>query len=420
MTVNNHSCDLQILLRCCMTSPVVCDVLSGISIPERNSSPVNGGVDGTAVAAIFRLVLLCANASAATKDTSSQTASEAETAAKASSFESLATQSCLVLSTISQGLRILGRHGASCVLTTSQSKQHDRLLAMTQLTVPSSEVTAFQLSAAATLALTSILLLEYAPTNASAMTLIVEKPLSLLPEMSVIRRQLWPSASDLIETKGSLLLKDGVFSSYHGVRDGYVGALKLWLRWGGIAAAEQACSLGFPRILVLLLAGRPDSHGNCGSQNSIIGLSPGGVILALSSIFSCLPGGAFKDVSFNKDSLSVLISLVDEPHLRLLNIWEGFGGGSFGAREIINEVVSILEFPYIAAQGSVSSSVIGSLAHGLNPVIARKGSENGELGKALAMEIPQYSQLLQEVISCALKSAWENSVYQKSCSVWYV
>ena len=103
-------------------------------------------------------------------------------------------------------------------------------------------------------------------------------------------------------------------------------------------------------------------------------------------------------MSFNKESLGVLISLSDEPHLRLLNAWEGFGGGPFGAKEIINEVISILEFPYIAAQGSVSSSVIGSVTQGLNSIVARKGSENGELGKALAMEIPQYSQQLQEVI----------------------
>jgi hypothetical protein len=128
------------------------------------------------------------------------------------------------------------------------------------------------------------------------------------------------------------------------------------------------------------------------------------VILTLSSIFLSLPGGAFRDVCFNKESLNVLISLSDEPHLRLLNAWEGFGGGLLGAKDLINEVVSILEFPYKAAQGSVSSSMVGSLAQGLNSSVARKGSENGELGKALAMEMPQYSQLLQEVIYQSLKN----------------
>lgn len=392
---------VQILLRCCEISPRVCGILSGVSQYEL-SNATNGGIDGTAVAAIFRLVLLCANAAAA-KDTGSQTANESESTTKSSSFENLATQSCLLLSTIAQGLRALGILGASCMLTSSQPKQHDRLVAMAHLAslerLPSETSMSVQLSASATLALSSILLLERGPANSSTVCSLTETPLNFISQISGIRSQLWPAESDMNESKAGLRWQDGMLTSWHGFRDGYVGAMKLRLRWGGISSIEQACSLGIPQVLVFLLAGELDAA----QQTCSIGLSPTGVLWALSVIHLCLPGGAFKDVVLIKESLSVVLSLIDHPHLTFLKVWEGFGGGSLGVREIVNSVVDILEFPFTAAQHSsgsplTSSSLISSLPPGANSLASKKGFETGELAKSLvATELPHYLHLLQEV-----------------------
>ncbi|KAI5058935.1 hypothetical protein GOP47_0025254 [Adiantum capillus-veneris] len=394
---------IQILLRCCQMSPRVCDVLSGISQYDF-ASFANGGVDGTAVAAIFRLVLLCSNAAAA-KETGSQTATDSESTAKSSSFENLATQSCLLLSAIAQGLRILGRHGASCMLTSLQPKQHDRLVAMAHLAAPErvvSEITSVQLGAAATLALASILLLERTPTNVPAVCSIAEAPSNFIPQISGIRSLILPSDSEINELKPGLKTQDGMLTSWHGFQDGYVGALKLWINWGGILSIEQACSSNIPQVLILLLAGGHDTTRKHGPQLSAIGLSPGGVLWALSVLHSCLPGGAFREVLFTKESLNVVLSLMGEPHLACLRVWEGFGGGMTGVRETVNLIVDILEFPFAATQHSsnsplTSSSLIHSVAPGTNSILSRKGFENGEMVKAIATELPHYLQILQEV-----------------------
>ncbi|MCO5586124.1 hypothetical protein L7F22_040064 [Adiantum nelumboides] len=394
---------IQILLRCCQMFPRVCDVLSGISQYDV-SSFANGGADGTAVAAIFRLVLLCANAAAA-KETSSQTTTESESTAKSSSFENLATQSCLLLSAIAQGLKILGRHGASCMLTSMQPKQHDRLVAMVRLAAPEkivSEITSVQLGAAATLALSSILLLERSPTNVPAVCSIAEAPSNFIPQISGIRSQIWQSDSENNESKPGLKSQDGMLTSWQGFKDGYVGALNLWINWGGISSIEQVCSLTIPRVLILILAGGHDTFRKQGPQLSGVGLSPGGVLWALSVLRSCLPGGAFREVLFTKESLSVVLNLLCEPHLACLQVWEGYGGGITGVREIVNLIVEILEFPFAATQHSSnsplnSSSLIHSLAPGTNSILSKKGFENGEMAKAIAAELPHYLQILQEV-----------------------
>ncbi|KAH7292834.1 hypothetical protein KP509_28G000900 [Ceratopteris richardii] len=395
---------IQILLQCCELSPRICDILSGTS--QNDGLCPNGGVDGTVVSAIFRLVLLCANAAAA-KDAGAQTLDSENTTSKASSFENLATLSCLLISTIAQGLKLLARQGASCMLTNSQSKQHDRLVALAQL--GSSEritsETSMLLTAAATLALASILLLERCPTSSVASCTIVQSPINFIPHISVLYDQICPFRSDDHESKQVMRSEEGMLMSWHGQRDGYIGALELWLIWGGVSSIQQACSLGVPDSLLSLLGGKRDSASKHELQLSSIGVSPVGVLWSLSVIHLCLAGGAFQEVLFKKESLSVLLSLIDEPHLACLQRWDGFGGGLLGVRDIVNLIVDILEFPFNATQNSSSSplasaSLLHSSAPGTNSIVQRKGLENGDMVKVIASELPRYLQTLQEVCIC--------------------
>lgn len=118
---------MQVLLRCCILSPLVCDVLAGIPTHEPPSrNPISGGGDGTAVGAVYRVLSLQGAPGVATPNGENET----DAAGTTNGTGDLITHACLALAAVAQGLASRGRHGAACMLTTSQPKQRARLAAL--------------------------------------------------------------------------------------------------------------------------------------------------------------------------------------------------------------------------------------------------------------------------------------------------
>lgn len=204
-----------------------------------------------------------------------------------------------------------------------------------------------------------------------------------------------------------------MLTSWHGTRDGCVGILEARLRWGGASVSEQGCSLGFPLLLVTLLAGGPKAGEDCdepsGVGDDLIGLSPIGVTWAVSAIAHILPGGGYRDILFHREPVLALLDLMDRLHLSHLQLWEGTGGGREGMRTLVDEIVGVLEFPFLlllntpvspsASASNNSSLVLGSSSPG-GRTMADSG---GELARKLTANMPHYWQILQEVCPTYLK-----------------
>lgn len=120
---------MQVLLGCCNLSQLVCDVLAGIPTHEPPSyNTINGGGDGTAVAAVYKVLSI----HGAPGVTTPNRANDGDGGAAVSATGDLITHACLALAAVAQGLASRGRRGASCILTTSQPKQRARLAALAQ------------------------------------------------------------------------------------------------------------------------------------------------------------------------------------------------------------------------------------------------------------------------------------------------
>lgn len=269
-------------------------------------------------------------------------------------------------------------------------------------------------SAAAMLALSSILALEQGlETKSGVPSWTAETALSLpsFPSLSSLRSLIkiapqngQASAPTLQEGQPR---NSGMLTSWHGIRDGCVGLLEARLRWGGPATSEQCHSLGFPLVLVTLLAGGPRAGDDCdepsGLGDDLIGLSPIGVTWAVSAVAHTLKGGGYRDVLFRREPVLTLLELMDRVHLSHLQLWEGNSGGRDGLRALVHEIVGVLEFPFVQSQnipGSPSGSVMNSNANmlGSSSPSARSTADTGiELARAMTANMPHYWQLLQEV-----------------------
>ncbi|KAH9310037.1 hypothetical protein KI387_037948 [Taxus chinensis] len=396
-------------MRCCIYNASACDVLCGIPVQELVSSAVNGGGDGTVVGAVFRLLSLHGS-SASNKEAASN---ESDNTGKVSGPEAVILHACLSLVTIAQGLKLCGRRNASCVLTASQPKQRARLAVLAhQASSDDWSTGAFpqHRCAAAMLALASILSLEHdahGPINSSWVS---ETALALIPPTATIRVHLrLPFVSeskgcDRKEERAVVSGGIGMLTHWHGLRDGCVGLLETRVKWGGPLAVEQACSNGIPGLLISLLADRPVKLnyevGSCLEDK--VGLSPTGVTWALSAIAQCLTGGAFRDILLKKEPLSIILGLISEPHLKYLKFWDGHGGGSVGLRNLVNEIINILAFPFIISQQSpglpsTSASISSGFLLNSNSPGGRVGSENADIIKSVSASMTQYSQMLLEV-----------------------
>jgi fused-like protein len=262
--------------------------------------------------------------------------------------------------------------------------------------------------AAAMLALSSILALEQGlelKSGAPAWTAETALSLPSFPSLSALRNLIKLSPQNALPTPQDANGRNsGMLTSWHGIRDGCVGLLEERLRWGGVSVAEQCCSMGFPVILVTLLAGGSKQGDDCdepsGLGDDLIGLSPVGVTWAISALAHTLKGGGYRDILFRREPVLTLLNLMDRVHLSHLQLWEGNCGGRDGLRALVHEIVGVLEFPFAQAQ-IAPGSVPGSNNAALNSPSpgGRATPDSGmELAKAMTANMPQYWQLLQEVM----------------------
>ncbi|KAL5978436.1 hypothetical protein ACLOJK_029553, partial [Asimina triloba] len=395
---------IQLSLRMCISSSLVCDVLCGLPNSLPVTTAVSGSGDGTIVSDIFSILSICASTSNK-EPTSGESGNQKS---KLSNPQALILHSCLTLATIAQCLKSNGRVSASCILTTTQKKQRARLSVLAHLSSSDDWVanSSQSQSAAAMLALASLISLE---SVSSVISPIAESALPLIPPTASLRAYLRVTSTDENETN---LKFEGMLSKWHGLRDGCVGLLDTRLKLIGPLAIEQACSNGIPQLLIHLLADSPQkvTMQETDGTEDWVGLSPAGVVWTVSAIGHCLSGGAFREILFRRESVKLLSGLISELHLKILKQWTGPGGGSNGIRDLTNAVVDLLAFPFVVVQtaGGMPSTTAsinsGSLLNVGSPG-GRVGMENKDMAKAIEANMLHYVQILMEVglPSCILR-----------------
>ncbi|KAL6571118.1 hypothetical protein OROGR_000668 [Orobanche gracilis] len=338
---------VQLLLRCCIHNGIVPALLCGLPSSLPVITVVSAGGDGTIVSEIFSVLSLCS--SSLNKD--AQSVEPSNVKCKLMNPSALVRHSCIVLAIIAHCLKSTGRNSAIFMLTTSPKKQLVRLslLAHNISSDDKAKASFHSQSSSAMLALASILSLE---SGASVEPTISEIAMPLIPRTSTLCDHLKFSPGNENESDPSNIC--GKLSYWQGVRDGCVGLLDCRLMWGGPLAVQQLCASGIPLFLIGLL-GNDVLHGSGNeSLNDRVGLSPLGVVWTISSICHCLSGGAltFRQILIRNEHIKLILNLICDVHLKLEHCWIGPGGGRAGVRDLINAVVDLLPFPFVALQNA--------------------------------------------------------------------
>lgn len=374
--------------RICLSDTPECALIFLQPYLPLNSDDLELGGDGTIISGLFSVLASCASYIKKESKDGGPTSPQS----KLSNPRSLAVHCCTALATISSCLHSTSekKHSAAVILTSSQKKQRSRLSVLVHLSSSDDTVTGSLQPhcAAAMLALSSILSLENELNTKSS---ICEAALALFPPMGTLRTLLNLWLSDESESLGTY---NGGLLNWFCLRDGCIGLVETRLKWGGPLAIEQACSNGIYKLLLSLL-------GDVMKENRS-GLSPVGVVDTLASLCQCLSGGVFREVLFKRENLKMIVELVCEEHLNALNAWVGLGGGKSGVRDLINSVVDLLAFPFVAVQSSPSVPVAsasinsGSLLNAQSPG-GRIGDENRQMLKTINAGLPDYIQHLLKV-----------------------
>ncbi|XVF75639.1 hypothetical protein PTKIN_Ptkin13bG0203400 [Pterospermum kingtungense] len=384
---------VQILSRCCLHNGIIPTILCGLPSSLPVTTVVSGGADGTIVSELFSILSLC---SALNKDAKADTAN---LKCKISNPPSLTLHSCLLLATIAQCLKSTGRSSALFMLTTFPEKQLSRLSTLAQH-VSSSDTTATSFqphSASAMLALASILSLE------GGLSVKPSIAVPLIPPTSTLCKHLKIS-SDSENGVGSQNPK-AVLSYWHGLRDGCLGLLESKMKWGGPLAIQQLVVSGVPLLLINLLASNHSNTSNQGVDGpNGVGLSPIGVVWAVSSIYHCLSGGilTFRQILLSSEHVKLISGLISDVHLKLVKSWVGPGGGKDGVRDIINTVIDFLAFPFVAVQNTPGLPIAAASVN--SGFILNMGSpaggvcmEDKNMVKAIKEDMGTYVEILEEV-----------------------
>ncbi|XP_062188351.1 serine/threonine-protein kinase TIO [Phragmites australis] len=388
-----HAC-LQLISRACLQNMSFCAISCRPLNSPSDVDEVEYGGDGTIVSDMFSLLSLCGSyLNKESKQNSNQKC-------KLSNPHALVVHCCLALATIAACLKSQGESSASIILTSSQKKQRSRLSVLAHLSSVDDTVKSCLQPhcASAMLALSSLVSLENGGQTRSS---LCETALALFPRMATLHTLLKLWLSDGSE---ALCRYNAGLLNLFGLRDGSIGLLETRLKWGGPLAIEQACSVGIPQLLIRLLTdgfSKEASDGRDGSTNRS-GLSPLGVVWTLSALSQCLPGGVFREFLYRRDQLKLLTDLLSDIHLKALAAWTGLGGGKRGVRELINSVVDILAFPFVAVQSSpnmpsTSASINSGFLLNVASPGGRIGAENKEMLKTIEHNMPQYIQVLLEV-----------------------
>ncbi|XVE68757.1 hypothetical protein DITRI_Ditri09bG0095100 [Diplodiscus trichospermus] len=391
------SAAIQILSRCCLHNGIIPTVLCGLPSSLPVTTVVSGGADGTIVSELFSILSLC---SSLIKDAQTETSN---LKCKISNAPALILHSCLLLAIIAQCLKSTGRNSAVFMLTTSPKKQSSRLSVLAHH-VSSNDATITSLqphSSSAMLALASILSLE---GGLSVESSISEIAVPLIPPTSTLCDHLKIS-SDGEKEVGPKNPK-AVLSYWHGLRDGCVGLLESKLKWGGPLAVQQLIASCIPLLLINLLA---SSHSNASHQGvdgseGGVGLSPIGVVWAVSSICHCISGGVltFRQTLLSSEHMKVICSLISDVHLKLVRSWVGPGGGKDGVRDVINTVIDFLAFPFVAVQNApglpvATASVNSGFILNMGSPAGRVCMEDKDMVKAIEEDMGKYIRILLEV-----------------------
>ncbi|KAI9124606.1 hypothetical protein K1719_004528 [Acacia pycnantha] len=388
---------LQLLSRCCLHSGVVPSLLCGLPSSLPVATVVSGGGDGTIVSEIFSVLSICT--ASLNKDPQS---GDSNKRCKFTNPSALIFSSCLILAIIAQCLKSSGRNSALFMLTNSPKKQLARLsLLAHHISSDDREKTYFPpQSASAMLALASILSLE---SGAAIESSISEIAMPLIPRTSSLYDYLKISSGNKNELDPSCPC--GKLTYWQGLRDGCVGLLDSRLKWGGPLAVQQLCAIGVPLLLIGLLGidGTNDSHGpEC--SNDTVGLSPAGVIWTISSICQCLSGGVstFRQILIRNEHIKLFSDLICDAHLKLINRWIGPGGGRAGVRDLINAVIDLLAFPFVAVQNvpslpAATTSINSGFLLNMGSPCHKVCMEDKAIIKAIEDDMGKYIKILVEV-----------------------
>lgn len=360
---------------------------------------IDGGGETSVISGIFSLLSLCATY--VDKDSSNGES-------KLSNRRILVVQSCLTLATVAHYLKSSGEAYISCMLTSNLKKQRAYLSLIAHLSsCDDGASNPFQLSfAAAMLALASLISLEnHGQGNSS----ISQVALPLIPPTATLMDYLRHFRS--IDNESRLNVQ-GAFSNSHGLLDGYVGLLEKKLKWGGPLAIEQAYSNGIPDVLIYLIA-YSQKYDSTRCQG---GLSPVGVVWAISSLSYFLPDGAFHEILFEVEPLRLICHLLDKVHLNNLKCWNGPGGDTYGIRDRLNVVIDLLAFPFIVVQsapggpGATASIISGSPLNVGSPGTG-VNLDNQDFVRVFQTKFRHFTDLLLTVRLFSLLSPFVESFY---------
>ncbi|KAK9099239.1 hypothetical protein Syun_026284 [Stephania yunnanensis] len=376
---------VQLMLRCCLHNGFISGAL-----------PVTiGGGDGAILSELFSILLLCASCSnkEAPTDTNNQKF-------KISNPNALVMHSCLTLASIAHYLKLSGRVSASFILNTSQKKHLSRLSLLAHHSSTKDMATPYLQphTASAMLALASILSLE---SGGSLDSSIFEAAVPLIPPTATLFALLNISSTDRNEASSH---QNAMLSYWYGIRDGCIGLLDTRLRWGGPLAVQQACANGIPQLLLCLLSNGFQNACQEREHTQIhVGLSPKGVVWTISSLSHCLSSGtvALREILFRSEHVRLMNGLISDTHLKILKCWSGPGGGSHGVSDLVNAVIDIFAFPFVAVHSVPGlPSTAASVSSGSLLNVGLQGGklrvEDKELVKAIEVNMPKYIQILQE------------------------
>ncbi|QCE05522.1 fused [Vigna unguiculata] len=392
------NCCLQLLSRCCLHNEIVPALLCGLPSSLPVTTVVSGGGDGTIVSEVFTVLSLCS--SSVNKD--AQSIEPSNVKFKLTNPSALVRHSCLVLAIIGQCLKSTGRNSAMFMLTTAPKKQLARLSVLSNHITSDDKIKASiePQSASAMLALASILSLE---SGALVESQISEIALPLIPRTSTLSDLLKFSSGN--ENELDPCNFSGKLSYWQGVRDGYVGLLDSRLKLGGPLAVQQLCASGIPLLLMGLLGNDVlnASHGT-EHQNDRVGLSPIGVVWTISLLCHCLSGGAliYRQILIRNEHIKLISNLIGDVHIKLVKCWIGPGGGKAGVRDLINAVIDILAFPFVALQNapglpSATASVSSGFLLNMGSPGQRICMEDKGIVKAIEEDMGKYIKILVEV-----------------------
>lgn len=387
------SASIQILSRCCLHNAMVPGVLCGLPSSLPVTTVVSGGGDKTILSEIFTILSWC---------TSNKDPETSNLKSKSANSSTLVLNSCLLLAIIAQCLKSTGRNSALFMLTSSPKNQLSRLSIIGHQFSPDDKmkISLQPHCASAMLALASILSLE---SGASVESSISEIAVPLIPRSATLCEHLKISPVEGNELGPRNI---NVLSYWHGLRDGCVGLLESRLKWGGPLAVKQSCASGMPLLLIDLLSNNRSITSNQGidSTKDQVGLSPIGVVWAVSSICHCLSGGAsiFRQILLRSEHVKNISELISDVHLKLVKSWSGPGGGKDGVRDAVNAVIDILAFPFVAVQNtpglpSATASVNSGFLLNMGSPGGKIFIEDKDMAKAIEEDMGKYLKILLEV-----------------------